>query len=845
MSNSTVTKFPTGLSQYKITFDYLARPFVVVTLLNTTDPNLNVELKVGDDYVFLNPTTIQITRDQTGFDNVQIHRLTSTELLVGFRDGSVLTASDLTTSELQAIHIAEEGRDQSTALGKQYAAAAAVSASKSEALYNQIKEAGTYGYVVATDFATGGTLDTFNQVVRLGVSPTATYWRWDGDFPKVVTPGSTPSDTEWTNVTDTTLRGELSRGSGFEMIGLDGYSSLKDYLFTSFQDVNYHKSQGLTDIQALQAAINAGNAIVRSGTNLVEANFTSLVIPSNRTLVIENGASFTTNGRITAIGANNVKLIVPGKIVCTGQSAMPGVPGLPRIADGTQAADERGFIEFGGTVFAGNDGHDYVVDGCGTGRIEGYWSGTPNFDDVTRQLNRKGIAAWNCSRLTVKDIEISGFEGEQVYWFSRSEDNGDVLFKGIRSTMARFNALNINGYNAYRNIVVIDCYTEDSYNGIETSCGDLINTTHVRPVHTGVLFGLGSGGDNRSVRNNVVIDCGTTSYSLLYNKDYEGQGFVKGVVIEGNVGYNSGTGFMAVSSIEGVTIRNNTSYGLKAGRFLQVTTCQGGIVEGNVNYNPAVGTSHVYAADTYSLRFRNNAKIPLGDSYLPTALFERDIIGGLSGVSTSAGTRENALELNTFNPAVGTGGEFRWSYDYTTPFIAASISTAMRSYTGSGARADLQFNNLKINDDDVLGTSWLIKAEGHLLPGIDAFMNLGAADHRVNNSYFTVAPTVTSCETTKSKLEEVSEKEVAVGKELRSLFRKYKILSAIEVKGSNARWHFGIGAQSVRDVFIKHGLDPEMYGVWCEDVIVGEDGTKSTVQGIRYDELMSLIIASL
>lgn len=114
MANNTVNQFPISPSgQYAINFDYLAKKFVVVTLINSTGILDNRVLTYGIDYTIPAPTQIQFdpTLDTTGFDIVQVNRFTSTELLVDFRDGSVLTAKGLTTSELQAIHIAEEGRD--------------------------------------------------------------------------------------------------------------------------------------------------------------------------------------------------------------------------------------------------------------------------------------------------------------------------------------------------------------------------------------------------------------------------------------------------------------------------------------------------------------------------------------------------------------------------------------------------------------------------------------------------------------------------------------------------------------------------------------------------------------
>lgn len=201
---STITQFPSGNTRYRIEFDYLARTFVVVTLVNSSNPALNRVLEVGRDYRFLNPTMIEMLADQSGFDVVRIHRQTGTDLVVDFRNGSVLTASDLTNSELQAIHIAEEGRDQTVDLAKEYADAAGNSAgsakdSEDEArrIVSSIREAGLIGYITRSSFEKGFTVTLWNEVLLR--EEDGYYYRWDGALPKTVPAGSTP-DSNWTNV---------------------------------------------------------------------------------------------------------------------------------------------------------------------------------------------------------------------------------------------------------------------------------------------------------------------------------------------------------------------------------------------------------------------------------------------------------------------------------------------------------------------------------------------------------------------------------------------------------------------------------------------------------------------
>lgn len=112
----TVKTYPLDGVQkdFEIPFEYLARKFVVVTLIGPD----RLPLVLNVDYRFTSRTIITMTRSwvpSEGYTLVEIKRVTSaTERLVDFSDGSVLRASDLNTSSVQSLHIAEEGRDIAT-----------------------------------------------------------------------------------------------------------------------------------------------------------------------------------------------------------------------------------------------------------------------------------------------------------------------------------------------------------------------------------------------------------------------------------------------------------------------------------------------------------------------------------------------------------------------------------------------------------------------------------------------------------------------------------------------------------------------------------------------------------
>jgi len=106
----TIFTYPiSGLGPYTIAFDYLARKFVQVTLLG---PDRKL-LTLGTDYRFIATKQIQlINAAPAGYGQIEIRRYTDAQdRLVDFQDGSILRATDLNVSQVQTMHIAEEGRD--------------------------------------------------------------------------------------------------------------------------------------------------------------------------------------------------------------------------------------------------------------------------------------------------------------------------------------------------------------------------------------------------------------------------------------------------------------------------------------------------------------------------------------------------------------------------------------------------------------------------------------------------------------------------------------------------------------------------------------------------------------
>lgn len=99
-------------TDFTVPFDYLKKSFVTVRLGAGTTLTGGDYGDTGSDYYFLDKTTIRLKVAPASGEALTIRRYTSaTERVVTFKDASILKATDLDTSQVQAFHIAEEGRD--------------------------------------------------------------------------------------------------------------------------------------------------------------------------------------------------------------------------------------------------------------------------------------------------------------------------------------------------------------------------------------------------------------------------------------------------------------------------------------------------------------------------------------------------------------------------------------------------------------------------------------------------------------------------------------------------------------------------------------------------------------
>ena len=89
--------------------------------------------------------------------------------------------------------------------------------------------------------------------------------------------------------------------------------------------------------------------------------------------------------------------------------------------------------------------------------------------------------------------------------------------------------------------------------------------------------------------------------------------------------------------------------------------------------------------------------------------------------------------------------------------------------------------------------------------------------------------------------------------------KKFKFKDSIELKGiDNARIHYGASAQTVKEIFEKHGLNPFNYALLCydewEEIQEQKDEEGNLIQeyipsgnkySIRYEELLCFIVNAI
>ena len=143
-----------------------------------------------------------------------------------------------------------------------------------------------------------------------------------------------------------------------------------------------------------------------------------------------------------------------------------------------------------------------------------------------------------------------------------------------------------------------------------------------------------------------------------------------------------------------------------------------------------------------------------------------------------------------------------------------------------------------------------LRPGGHIKPMADAAYDLGTLAYRFKTVYAESGSIETSDANLKQDIKPIDPSLKNATKQI--AFKLYRLKSAVSEKGEGARYHAGVIAQDVHDVFVKNGVDPFKYGVLCkEEVVLMDPETEEETHtgeerwSVRYNELYALILSSL
>jgi hypothetical protein len=147
-------------------------------------------------------------------------------------------------------------------------------------------------------------------------------------------------------------------------------------------------------------------------------------------------------------------------------------------------------------------------------------------------------------------------------------------------------------------------------------------------------------------------------------------------------------------------------------------------------------------------------------------------------------------------------------------------------------------------------------------PANDNTIKLGYPSNRWTTVYATTGTINTSDATQKQQIRSLDDAEKAVAQSIKGLIKAYKFNDSVAEKGDGARIHIGVIAQEVQSAFETQGLDSSKYAMFCSDTWYEVDGKPKSEEGnfytaesegaveitrlgIRYEELLAFVIASL
>jgi len=304
----------------------------------------------------------------------------------------------------------------------------------------------------------------------------------------------------------------------------------------------------------------------------------------------------------------------------------------------------------------------------------------------------------------------------------------------------------------------------------------------------------------------------------------------KDLYLSGTV--NASLGYFSKSGGNNITINSTTANATflklqNSVRAYSVTTTY----DGALSFYDNTGTSERARIDT-----SGNFMVGKTAANSATQGVEARVSGQLFATSNSA----KAIFLNRLN-SDGEIIDFRRDGVTKAQIGILSASSGNDAYFSSGSSST---TGVGLRFIDVTTTNAILPCRGDGTTS-DNLIDLGSTANRFDDIYATNGTIQTSDRNEKQDIQELSDAEQRVATACKGLIRRYKFNSAVEEKGDDARYHFGVIAQDLQDAFTAEGLDAGNYGMFISSTWTDDDGNDQTRLGVRYNELLAFIITTL
>lgn len=778
-----------------------------------------------------------------------------------------------------------------------------------------------YGYITMDSFEDGATLTLPNQTLRYEAN--GEYYRWDGEFPKIVPAGSTPDSTgevklgAWVSVGDGVLRSQLTDP--------DGAEKFPDIQMSRWRDEGDVRGWGVKvdgetdDSDALIAAINSGRSKLRipagrcilsktiavpfgvtlegsgidywdtyrpapdrllkswsKGTHLVfigtgAKDKTFENISNERPIKSVNGVDckFTSFTNEDAVGTTPATLKLFSVAVTTTHTSQ--LKNL-RIMLSNNGID--GYNDFSSSSLGDNwdiglhvyDSSEAVIENV---QVCGYWrvAGT-----LLTENDGSFVMRGNPERTRFNRFFTQGIRGLLI----RNSPQIDVVSNTSNTvTFKQRPSLRLTATNAFR---ISGSATLYSFTG-STSDGENITLTGITPAlpaSLGVIRfpNIGNNFSGTVFENTVAA---SFEHSSGQSSDLLGLPVAFALEIDGypmrNLRFDK---FKAQTTFD----KGNTLFGDCRDTKIVSSEFENGIM---VAYSLAetqgyTGNLRLFASDIQAST--DTTGFTPRDAFLDNRQIKTEFTDGSfilknwreTNTRVQFSNGNDAIVLREGASEASPGGYYFYTKD------------GLRWITMNGVTKGLDFSasngSIKFNGDNSPVMTWFgesgnVSFKGIVAPMVDNSKSNGSASFRWAQVYAATGTINTSDGRHKTDITEIEESERRVAQKLKGMMRRFRFTDAVDDKGSQARWHFGVIAQEVQQAFADEGLDAHEYGLFCHDtweteyvptmvtktVIDDDTGIESEVMydtgerkvhieggdryGIRYEELLCFIIAAI